>query len=280
MYYLYLLGRWFSSTFPRRICYAVADFISTVKLAWPSKDKKIVAENLFPVLGDKNRARQCASRVVRNFSYYLVDFLRFGKINPAFVRKYVTIEGRDYLDELVSRNKKIILITAHLGNYELGGAVISSLGYKLCVLALPHRDRRVNAFFNAQRNACGVDVAQTGAGVKKCLKALNKGAIIAMVGDKNFFGQGSRVGMFGQQCVMPRGPVAISLRTGAYILPVLSVREGKYNYRFIFSAPLSPYGGGQIKSETMLMGECARVLSEFISRYPDQWYMFEPYWLK
>ena len=110
------------------------------------RDKRILTQNLIPVVKDKKRAQRLVRQGIKNFSYYLVDFFRFSTLDYNFIEKYVTIEGKGYLDSLVAQGKKAVILSAHLGNYELGSALIALLGYKLCVLALTHEDKRVNDF--------------------------------------------------------------------------------------------------------------------------------------
>lgn len=278
MYYLYLLGKWLATKVSRRVCYGLAAFVSIIKLICFPKDRRILTQNLIPVVKDKKRAQRVVRQGIKNFSYYLVDFFRFSTLDRHFIEEYVTIEGKSYLDKLVAQGKKVIILSAHLGNYELGSALIALMGYKLCVLALPHEDKRVNEFFNFQRNLCGVEVAQTGMGVKKCFRALQENKIVALMGDRDFFGQGKKVSMFGRTCVVPRGTAVISLHTGACILPVFLVREKKYNYRLFVLKPIFPYEGEEKKTEDMLIKEYIKVLESFIFRFPEQWYMFERYW--
>ncbi len=279
MYYLFLFARWLAESFSRTFCYRVADFFSWIKTTFARKDVNIVAANLMPLINDREKSKQTACRVIHNFAYYLVDFCGFSGIDKSFIDRYVTATGLNHLDDLLARKEKIIMLSAHLGNYELGAVVLSVLGYDVCALALPHRDRRLNDFFNHQRNICGVEVAQTGAGLKNCLRALKDGKLTAFVGDRDFFGRGRKVNMLGRTCVMPRGPAAIASRTGAWIVPVFMVREDRMFYRLIIGEPASPFQEGKKKSENQLLKECAEILGQAISRYPEQWYLFEKYWI-
>ncbi len=281
MYYLYLLGRKLALLLPRRVGYFLADILALFKFYLSRKDKEILLNNLRPFIPDFRKRLVIVKEIFRNFAFYLVDFFRFAKLNREFIKKYVRVEGLEYLEELLKRGEKIIALTAHLGNYELGGALTSLLGFKIVAVALPHSDPRINNFFNQQRNVCGVEVVQTGMGIKRCFKVLEEGKILALLGDRDFSGKGRKTNMFNKICILPRGPAVFSLKTKSYILPSFLVRENskKLFYRLIFEKPISPYKNGNKKSEEEMIGECARILEKYIRMYPEQWYMFGRFWV-
>ena len=279
MYYLFRLGKIIVVLLPVKLSYLLASFLARIKFFLSKKDRRNLVFNLFPVLKDQAKARECACRITENFGFYLVDFFRFSKIDSYFIRRHVTFYNLDILERLVSQKAKIIILTAHIGNYELGAALMNILGYKLYAVALPHNDRRTNNFFNHQRKLCGVEVIPTGAGIKRCFRVLSENKIFALLGDRNFSGKGKRVQMFGKTCTLPRGAAMFASKTGAYILPSFFIRENTRFYRFIFDAPILPYAGERKKEEDEIIDECAKVLEKYISKYPTQWYMFEKYWM-
>lgn len=279
MYYFFLLGKFLALILPRRLLYPFAFFIARLKLFLSPRDRENLIENLLPIVKDKLIAKKYAYRITENFAYYLVDFFGFTRINAYFIKKYVKIEGEKYLYDLVSRDRRVILLAAHLGNYELGAAIISKLGYRLSVVALSHRDEKINNFFNVQRNLSGVEVIPTGSQIKNCFRALDEKRLLALLGDRNFSGKGKKVKMFGRACFLPRGAAFFARKTKSHIVPVFLIRENKRFYRLIFGTAVSPYDNEKIKTEDAIIKECAVILERCISQYPDQWYMFEKYWV-
>jgi len=158
--------------------------------------------------------------------------------------------------------------------------VTCMLGYKLCAIALPHRDRRVDEYFNKQRKRWGLEVIATGMAVKRCYKQLRDGGMIAFLGDREFGDAGRVTELCGQKAFLPRGPAYFSIKAGAYIVPSFFLRENKKFYRLVFEQPISPCReDGSPKSEESLMDEYAQVLERYILRYPSQWYNFEKCWI-
>lgn len=276
MYYFYIIGKAIALFFPRKIAYCLAKRLATCQYYFSKKDRAIVIGNLSPIISDKIKREECAKKVFINFSYYLVDFFRYSKLNTDFVKKHVRLSGIDNLEEAMRQKKGVIAVTAHLGNYELAGAVTSLLGYKVNAVALSHKDKRINDFFNKQREIVDINVVSAGIAIKKCFSLLRDGQLVAFLGDRVFSGSGIKVNMFSSQTLLPRGPAFFALKTQAVILPAFFVRENENFYHLIFERPINTK---VLKTEEGIVREYSMVLEKYISMYPDQWYLFMPYWL-
>lgn len=282
MYYLFILGKVFCLIFPRDFCYFIAKILAGGYFYCSEKDRDAIIYNLSPIIKDETERYRIARDAFVNFAYYLVDFFRYAKLNKAFIEKYVKVSGRECLDEYISKNKGVVALTGHLGNYEMGGAVTALIGYSIYAVALPHKDKRTDAFFNRQRERAGLKVIPTGAAVKRCFSLLNNGEMIVFLADRNFSGGGVKFKMFSKNVFISRGAFFFALKTGAYILPCFFIREKKKFYRLIFEKPLaynydSPDMAGE---ETRVIKEYICVMERYIRMYPEQWYMFQKYWVE
>ncbi|MCK4912247.1 MAG: lysophospholipid acyltransferase family protein [Candidatus Omnitrophica bacterium] len=277
MHYLYFLGNLITSTFPRNICYLFARFVSVIHYYISKKDRETVIYNLSPVIAEKNKIKRYAKEVFVNFAYYLVDFFRYSKLNKDFIKKHIELEGLDNLNKALAQGKGVIILAAHLGNYELAGAVLSLLGYPLSVVALSHKNKRVNRFFEGQRQRVGMKVIPTGATIRSCFSALKSGDMLALLGDRNFSGEGIKLDMFSRQAYFPRGIAFFALKTGVPIVPVFLTRKDKKFYHLVCEKPIV-YDKEQ-QDEVAIIRECNLVLEKYIKKYPQQWYMFRKCWV-
>ncbi len=278
MYYIYIIGECIASLLPRSIGYQISKVISSICFTISKKDKDTLLYNLYPVIKDRKKAIKLSKEAVNNFAYYLVDFLRYNKFNRNFVDKYVEISGLENLDQAHAKGKGVIAITAHIGNYELAGAVIALLGYPLSVVALPHKKKKVNDFFNGNRLRVGIKVIPTGIAVKGCVSVLRKGEVLAILGDKSFSSSGRNIEMFSKSAVIPRGASFFALKTGAEIIPSFLVRRKKFFYNLIFEKPIK-FDKGSACPEKEILEQYTEILGKYIKKYPGQWYMFEKYWV-
>ncbi len=222
--------------------------------------------------------------VFRNFAKYLVDFFRFSSLTPEKLRGLVRIEGLENMKVALSQGRGAIGLTAHLGNFELAGAVLSLMGMSVNAVVLTHQNSRVDAFFTRQRNRVGVKIIpvqkQTAREFyAKCVSALRGGEILALVGDRDFFNHGLELPLFGKTIKVPTGPANFSLRTGAPIVPGFLVREKDGSYRLFFEKPIAiPQGIPKEEAEKQITQACLNVMAQYIRRYPTQWYGFREFW--
>jgi len=276
MYYLYLVGSLIVHLLPRKVCYSFAKFVATLQFYIAKNDRNIVINNLTGIVKDKTKVKTYAKGVFVNFAYYLVDFYRYSKLNHDFVKKYVRISGLEYLNHSFAKGKGVVALSAHLGNYELAGAIISLLGYPISAIALVHKDKRINMFFDRQRQRVGMNVIPTGVAIKKCFSTFKKGQIVGLLGDKDFSGSGVKLKIGSRSAIFPRGAAFFSLKTGADIIPTFLIREDKFFYRLIFEEPIVVTAESD---EEDIIKSYIKVLKNYIKKYPHQWYMFSKYWL-
>lgn len=283
-YALYCIGALGARLLPRRLAYGLARRVADFCCFRASCDREAVRENLQAILGQENVPDLLVRDVFRNFGMYLVDFFRFGRLTPDKIRRMVRFEGLHHMEEALGQGKGVIGLTAHLGNFELAGAVLSLLGLPVNAVVLTHTNHRVNRFFNRQRDGVGVRGIPLNGGYGKvtyeaCKTALKKNEILALVGDRDFLNHGVELEFFGKKLKVPIGPAAFSFRTGAPIVPGFLVREKDGTYRFILEEPLKAHADlPREEAIHELTERCLISLSRAIRRYPTQWYMFQKFW--
>lgn len=281
-YVLYRIGQFIALHLPLKITYRIATFCSDLHYLVANKDRKYVKENLKAIFPEKSsrEIRRIRIRMARNFAKYLVDFFRFEKFDISYIKKNISIENINYFDEAISKNKGVIILTAHLGNWELGGVVVALLGYLFWVVALPHKEKKVNDFFNFQRESKGIKVIPLGRAVRKSLDILKNNGLLALAGDRDFTGKGLIMDFFGKPAIFPEGPAALSLKTGASIVPGFMLRNPDDTFTLRIEKPIEFSSTGK-KDEDMkqLMEKYVKIFEQYIRRYPDQWYMFRRFWV-
>lgn len=280
-YILYRIGQYIALTLPLKLAYGVAVFCSDIHYIFAYKDKRTVANNLKAIFPQKTNKeiKRIRIRMFRNFAKYLIDFFRFSKIDEAYIKKTVRIENANFIDEAVALRKGVILLTAHIGNWELGGVVISTSGYPFWVVALEHKDKEVNDFFNRQRASKGIKVIPLSRAVRQCLQVLQNGDFLGLVGDRDFNEHGVTIDFFGKPTMFPEGPAAFSLKTGAAIVPGFMIRNPDNTFTLRMEKPIltTPSRNKHEDIKDVVSGY-KLIIEDYIRRYPDQWYMFRKFW--
>jgi len=281
-YRLYQIGQRIALSFPRKFAYLIAVALSDIHYLFARHDKEAVRDNLRVIFPHKSEReiRRIRLRLFRNFAKYLVDFFCFSKLDRRFIQNHVRLMNLHYLDEALAREKGVISLSAHLGIWELGGAVIAQLGYPFWVVALPHKDKNVNDFFNFKRESKGVKVIPFGKAARQCLRVLKENEIVALVGDRDFAEKGIVVDFFGKKTYFPEGPGVFCVSTGAAIVPGFMLRNKDDSFTLRMEQPMNPESGGD-KNDAIRKTILAYkpILEHFIREYPDQWFMFRRFWI-
>ncbi len=282
-YYIYRLGQWLVSILPKRTAYAFAVFISDIHFLFSKTDREAVRANLTAVVG-KNVSPKMVREVFRNFGRFLVDFFTLTKkVTPRYIKEHVECVNIEHIDHALKKGKGALLVSAHVGNWEMAGAVVSSLGYPLAVIALLHKDPRVNAFFDRQRVFFGTTVIPTTTtAVRRCLEHLKANRVLAIMGERDFGTKGIVMGFLGRKAMIPKGTALFSLKTGAPIIPTVLARKDNGDFCFIFHTPIEPPAvpkeGITDALVAQTMGRYLRVLEGEVREHPLQWLMFREFW--
>ena len=129
-YRLYKFGQFIALKFPIQLAYKIAIFCSDVHFVFADKDRAEIYANLKAIFPEKSKKELLKIRIqiFRNFAKYLVDFFRFEEMDQNYIKRRVKIENLHYLDEALEKGKGVVALSAHIGNWELGGAVLAVLG--------------------------------------------------------------------------------------------------------------------------------------------------------
>jgi KDO2-lipid IV(A) lauroyltransferase len=273
----YKFGEFLTCALPLKAAYRVGKFLSNLQFILSRKDREAVISNLRVILPKENekRIRDIAREVFTNFGLYLVEFLRFKDIDLNFVKNHFSIQGKEYVDNALKEGKGVIMLTAHMGNWEVGGMALSLLGYKLIVIALDHKDPRINKFFRQRRESKGMEVSSLGASVKHCFNGLRNNKLVAILGDRDFSNSGYLMNFLGKTKRIPRGPAVLAIRTGASIVPCFVVREGLSNLTLECFPPIKV--NKETTEEEVIQGYI-KIIEGQIYKYPSQWLMFREFW--
>ncbi|MEW5895274.1 MAG: lysophospholipid acyltransferase family protein [Candidatus Omnitrophota bacterium] len=282
-YYLYKIAQTIASALPISVAYCIAVFLSDIKYFVSPRDRKAVHDNLFVILNDHEKAHQIAREVFQNFGKYLTEFFRMEKFTEAFVKQNVVLENRELLEEGLKKGRGVIIMTAHIGNWELGGLALSRFGFPLTAIALPHRERSVNELFNHQRESAGVTVVPVHSAIRRCIRTLKQNGIIALLADRDFSATGIPMDFFNRRTMIPRGPAMFAYRTGATVLPMFLTRNPDGTFRISISEPLDLPDDPQKMDEREFNHHFAKqqvtALEKAIKRNPSQWLVFRKFWI-
>jgi KDO2-lipid IV(A) lauroyltransferase len=259
-----------------------AVIIARIYYLFARQDKINLTKNLKIALGenvDKKAINKIIRRIFINFAKYLADFFKFSKLTEEDLREKIEIVGAENIDKCMAEGKGAIALSPHIGNWELGAAIVAALGYKTHAIVLEHKDKRINNFFTRQRTINNIEIVPLGFQVKKCFAALKDKGVLAIAGDKNYTPHGDYVEFFGKKAFMPKGPAVFSLKTGSPIIPCSCIRKKDNTFKIQFEKPIELEPTGDFKEDVRaLMAKYMPLFEKHIRKYPGQWYAFQEIW--
>ncbi|MFH1406472.1 MAG: lysophospholipid acyltransferase family protein [Candidatus Omnitrophota bacterium] len=274
------MGQALALALPLKLAYKIAVVLGDVKRVLSPRDTRNICANFRQIFGpDDPNIHVYVKEIYRNFSKYLVDFFRFSKINKEFIEHNVRLINLDNLGLARKKGKGAIAVTAHLGNWELAGVVVSLEGYPLVAVTLEHKNKKVNDFFQSQRKNMDIEVVTLGSSMKRCFTGLKENKVLALVGDRDFTHRGVTTNFFGKTMQIPKGPAWLSLTVGAPIVPGFLLRDKDDKFRFIMEKPIEYTPTGDMEADIFnLTNLYLKVLERYIKDYPEQWFVFRKFW--
>jgi KDO2-lipid IV(A) lauroyltransferase len=216
-----------------------------------------------------------ARKTFQYFGKYLADFFRYTRLSEADMRRLISFQNRPHMDEAARAGRGVILVTAHYGNWELGGSGLSALGYPINAVALSQEMEKLDQLFNAQRARRGIRVLPLGSSAMALVHCLKRGEMVALLADRDFTPRGVEVDFFGRRTCLPRGPAWLSLKTRAPIVPSFLFRLPDDSFLHRFYPPMWPQDYEDVAA---LQQHVAQVLEAEISQNPTQWFIFDDFW--
>ena len=144
-------------------------------------------------------------------------------------------ENAAIVEKAYRRYKKVIVVTAHIGNWELGMSYLIEKGFSMAGVYAPYREDDVVDWIMSHRNpGCREWIPAAKGAAKACINALERGRLLGMVADIPFGEKGHRVPMCGSWTRLPLGPWAIASRARATVIPGFVIREKPGQYRVLF----------------------------------------------
>jgi KDO2-lipid IV(A) lauroyltransferase len=272
-----------SRLFPRRMSYGVARRLADLYVLLDRRGRESVISNLKQIQAGSGvvlspRALHSLAREnFLNFAKYLVDFFKFLRLDRKRIDRVVHFGNVPaLLDDLLAHGKGAIIVSAHLGNWELGVAALAALGYKFNAVALRVPDDKLNALYQRYRSSRGINTIPFGRAARECIAALRRNEIVAVVGDRDFTASTQTVEFFGRPARLPDGPAKLALATGAPLLPIFMVRLPDDTFAYIVEEPI--WSDKSRHTVDDVMRHIAVALERVIRQHSEQWFLFHDLW--
>jgi Kdo2-lipid IVA lauroyltransferase/acyltransferase len=252
---------------------------------WFRIDKKhrdIAVQNLTRAFGHEKSPDQI--RLLAFQSFYNIMRIPFeigwsDRLTLPELFQHAEIRGLHHVQAALIKGKGVLALTAHMGNWELLPSVAPMAGFSADIVYRPLDFLPLDAFFLRLRTRFGAGLIPNAHAMRKILRQLKNGHVVAMLMDQNVdWYEGVFVDFFNHRACTNKGFALLALKTRAPVMPIFMIRDQN---RFIieFCAEIELIQTGDrthdIEANTLQYNQAIEAV---IRRYPDQWFWVHQRW--
>jgi KDO2-lipid IV(A) lauroyltransferase len=231
-------------------------------------------ENLrlaFPELGEPARLRILRESQIHLF-WNAIDLVRAQSWSAEETERHVELRGLKHIEDSRKAGRGVIILTLHMGNFELGVRRFAILGEGVLVLNRPLPNPLLNDAIAASRGGAGVKLIDRDAAAVPMLRQLRRGGLVALLNDRYARRGAVWAPFFGVRAATAAGVAALALRTGAPVHPAYIVRDQPDHHRLELLPEIAvPTTGDREKDVEAVTAAHNRALEDIIRRHPEQW---------
>jgi KDO2-lipid IV(A) lauroyltransferase len=221
--------------------------------------------------GDSPEADRLIARACGHQLQHMVDIIQVLDHCRYPLHALVTGRGDEHLAKALMAGRGVILVSSHMGNWELGAAWIATRGFPLHVLYFEQLSLVLDGYLHRVRCRHGVRMVHQRRGLREAIGALKKNEILGIVADQDGTKNGIFADFFGVLVSIPRGAVRLAIQRQCPLVHTWNLRRPDGSYEQCFSEPYWPPERGGEEAEQLL---ARRLLADYevvIRSNPEQW---------
>ncbi len=268
---------------PRSIARAAGVLIAGLAYHLLGRLRRVGMRNLelaFPALPVSER-KHILRLEYRNLGWLLAEFCQMSRYTPAYASRFIRYEGLDHYLRARDRGQGVLVLTGHLGAWELSSFYHSLAGYPMGMVIRRLDNPLVDAMVNDIRCRHGNRVLHKDDFARGLLGAMRAGETVGILMDTNMTPpQGLFVPFFGIEACTASGLARVALKTGAAVLPgFLLWEESERRYVLHFYPEIALANTGDTEADTAdNTARFTAVLEDAIRQYPSQWLWMHRRW--
>ena len=241
------------------------------------RSKKIIIQNLKKAnIKHSESPSLIASNVLGNYGRIFAEYVYLKKFRNNELKKYVSIDGLEHLENLKKNNKRAVFISGHFNNFELMAMEIEKAGIDLAAIYRPLNNVFLNKTMEQIRKEyiCKNQIKKGRAGSREIIKILIKGKSIALMIDQRVR-EGEKVKFFDNLATTTTIPAQLVKKYNCELIPIYIERKKSNYFKIYISKPIKV---GKTKSIQQITKFLNQVLEKMILKNVDQWIWTHDRW--
>ena len=247
------------------------------------RHRRIIRRNLKFIYPEWSRQdiRQFSRRVYKNVGITFLEICQMTCFSREKILQKVRIRGDKHLISAMKNHKGAIIISAHIGNWEMANLFCSAyLNSPLVVVARQVSPKILNNWIISLRSRFGNIILDKKKALPKMVRALRQGKILGLLIDQGTkFSEGQEVNFFGRKVTATPAAALLARRYQCPVLPAFCIREPDNTLTMWVEPPLklkkTDNLPADLKDNTQIM---ISAIEKTVKTYPDQWFWFHKRW--
>jgi KDO2-lipid IV(A) lauroyltransferase len=269
------------SKIPRHLIIGSGKLLGILFYSLAIPHRRLVRRNLqfcFPEWSQKE-VRELSRRIFMNFGITLVEMFQSSFMSPEEVFNNIRVEGEEKFVNALEGNQGVVIVSAHMGNWEVCLHFTNAYGKPMLGVAARTRFGWADVLLSRSRNRLGNMIIDKKGALPTMTEGLRRGEVIGMLIDQSRRKHGVEVSFFGRKATASPAAALLALRCKSLVLPAFSVRGSDGELTIQVKTPLELTRTGDlrrdIQSNTQRMID---VVEEMVRKYPDQWFWLLKPW--
>ncbi len=268
---------------PKKIAFRAGEGIGDLMYHLMRRRREIGYKNLTIAFGDKlsdQEKEQILQSNFRNLGKSIVEVVHFPKMSGSYLQERVKIVGQEHYLAAKQRAGRVIYLTAHIGNWEMGHFALSAAGYPGSGVVRPLDNRFLDKVLTKHRTLYGNKLLARRKGLKDILAALKNNEDLGILMDQNTKrSQGIFVDFFGKPASTIPVIATLALRYHVPVIPIFIVRTGFDTHTIHVCPEVAIRKTGDTRKDIEInTARFNQVIANFIRQYPDQWFWIHNRW--
>ena len=244
--------------------------------------KRVVERQIAAAFPEMRRVavQKLARESYRHLGRTFIETALLDSLGTDGLQKLVeTVEGWEEIDDVMSKGRGAVLVTGHLGNWELAGAYVAARGIPIDAIARGMANPLFDAYLNHTREAMGMTIVHDSEAVRRTPRSLRAGRAVAFVADQGVMGLASTfVPFFGRPAKTPRGAAVFALRFNVPVVFVVALRQPNGRYRIVVERIEAPQTGDRDRDVDAIVARFTQHLEKWVRAVPAQYFWQHRRW--
>lgn len=233
----------------------------------------------FPAM-DAPRVRLIAKQSYENLGRTSLEAALMETRSPAdLIALFDRVDGWEHMDAAMQAGNGALLVTAHLGNWELGGSYFAARGIPVDAIARHMSNRVFEPYLTRVRERFGVKVVFDEEAVRHTPRSVRANRVVGFLSDQGVQGLASSfVPFFGRMAKTPRGPAVFAQRLKVPVVFAVAVRQPSGKYRLIVEPVAVPQTGDRDADTLAMVAYYTGRLEHWVREFPEQYFWQHRRW--